>query len=360
MKEQVLIYSQDVGGAKYIAPSVNYIVNRYQSLVVTHPLSEQTFNEHNISFYPLNRFFKDVPPKEAEIGSFLVEQHISNILCTTSSPYGDLTNSYIIKSAKKWNIPTFGFMDHWKGYDRFYDKEGTLSYLPDFIGCIDGFCKNELIKLYNSTEKVFITGHPYLEGLRPFKSKILEKGKSINILIVSQPGTCEGTFDSIFLKKNRSVNVLAEILSQVLRINTEFKFNICFRPHPKEKFIHELPKGVRKDDEEKRDDVFKENDIFIGLDSTLLIEARLLGKQCIVMRIPEFNNVSDFYIPYQIGETVHCMNELPKAILKCIELMNGNSKNEIFQLTKIIQGSRDLIIKYVDQFVNKKLQVVKP
>ncbi|ODS33745.1 MAG: hypothetical protein SCARUB_01102 [Candidatus Scalindua rubra] len=183
MNKKILIYSQDVGGANYIAPSINYIVNRYPSLVVIHPLSEQTFKKHKIAFYPLSHFFDRIPPREAEIESFSLQNKISHLYCTTSSPYRDLTNSNFINISRKLNIPTFGIMDHWKGYDRFINDHGEIDYFPDYIGCIDRVCRDKLIRLCKNPERVFVVGHPHLE--KCFRRKKDERKKRMKWLIYS-------------------------------------------------------------------------------------------------------------------------------------------------------------------------------
>lgn len=349
MKEQVLIYSQDVGGAKYIIPSINQIVSRYPSLVVIHPLSEQVFKKHKIAFYPLVRFFGHVPIQEKEIGAFLLENKVSHLYCTTSSPYLDLTNSRLINASRKLNIPTFGIMDHWKGFDRFLDSNGEISYFPDYVGCIDEACKRKLIKFCKNSERVFVVGHPHLEEILNKRGPTNEKNTVVNILIISQPNTKDRSFHSIFLKKIDSETLIEKIVKQIRK---GVDININYRAHPKEQASLHLPDGVVVNKEEDWQDALRNNDIFIGLDSMLLIEAGLAGKYCISIRIPKLLSFIDAIIPYKIGEEVGNIDSLGNTITKAVKMVQGGKHHEHSGLEETVRGSLKRLVHSFETFIN--------
>ena len=54
---------------------------------------------------------------------------ITNVVCTLSSNYLDISNSELISASKELLIPTLSFMDHWKGFNRLYDKNGKLNLI---------------------------------------------------------------------------------------------------------------------------------------------------------------------------------------------------------------------------------------
>ncbi len=356
MHNKVLIYSQDTGGANFIISSINHIVSRYPSLVIVHPLSEQTFKNHKIEYVPLNRFFKHIPPQEEEIKSFLLKKSISHLYCTTSSPHQDLTNSKLIEISRLLNIPNFGIMDHWKGLDRFYDEDGELNYFPDYIGCIDEVCKEKLIKMCKNPERIFVVGHPRLEEFVNNKITVSESAKTINILVVSQPDTNDGSFNSIFLKKIGAETIIEKIIRQIKQIRQGVNINVNYRAHPKEQAPLCLPDSINTGRNGEGDDALYKNDIFIGLDSMFLIEASLAGKHCISLNIPEFSGFNNTVIPYKIWEKVECIDNLENTMMKLVErIRKGSSKNSS-GLEDAVRGSLDRLIYCFEDFVNGKKQ----
>ncbi len=347
-----MIYSQDAGGANFIVPAINHIINRYPSLVVIHPLSEQTFKKHNIALYPLTHFFKYVPSQEEEIKAFLLKNSISHLFCTTSSPYLDLTNSRLINVCRALKIPTFGIMDHWKGYDRFFDDKGETSYFPDYVGCIDKACKEKLVKFGNNPERIFVVGHPHLEGILSKRELTKERNKVINIIIISQPDTKSRSFNSIFMKEIEAESVIENIIKQIKHIKNGIDVNINYRIHPKEQASSLLPDGINVNKTEDWQDALRNNDIFIGLDSMLLIEAGLAGKHCISLRIPEFSCFIDTTPPYRVGEEVEDIDNLGNTIIKFVKMIQNGKHYKYSDLEETVRDSLKRLIHYFEKFVN--------
>jgi hypothetical protein len=351
--KKILILSQDVGGANYIAPSIDYIVNRFPSLIVVHSLSEQTFKKRKISFYPLSHFFEYIPPREEEIKSFLLQNKISHLYCTTSSSRRDLTNSNFIKISRKLNIPTFGIMDHWKGFDRFQDENQELSYFPDFIGCIDELCKEKLIRLRNNPERIFVIGHPHLEEFVNNRTTYSESNKTVNVLVVSQPDTKDRSFNSIFMKKIGAETIIEKVIKQIGQVGKGVNINVNYRAHPKEHASLRLPDSINSARNDEEDGALYENDIFIGFDSMLLVEADLAGKHCISLNIPEFSGYNNMAIPYKVWEEVETMDNLGNTMKKLVEtIRKGCSKNPS-KLEDTVRGSLDRLIYYFEVFVKE-------
>ena len=61
----------------------------------------------------------------------------SSVITTTGSKIIDQTNSLLIQVCRDNSIPSLGFLDHWKGFDRFFDNYNKPSYMPDWLGVID-------------------------------------------------------------------------------------------------------------------------------------------------------------------------------------------------------------------------------
>src|SRR3989338_11639739 len=127
MVRKALIFSQDVGGAKFLSPVIKNLIKMgpCDFEVISHPLSEDAFDSMGIPYHRLADAVGPPPIKEASWADFTQEKMISHILCTTSSTYRDLSNSNLIRCANAMEIPCLGVMDHWKGFDRFFDGSGS-------------------------------------------------------------------------------------------------------------------------------------------------------------------------------------------------------------------------------------------
>ena len=142
----LLFYFQDPGGTNFLLPTIKYIKNRVfgniEIKVICHPLSKFLLSDQFIeSDYIIPDKF---PITESDWESLLQVNNISYMVTTLSSNKLDLSNSNLINVAKKINIPTLGFMDHWKGFDRLFNDRSEPIYCPDWLGVIDESCADEL------------------------------------------------------------------------------------------------------------------------------------------------------------------------------------------------------------------------
>lgn len=354
--KKILVYSQDVGGARYIAPVLSKISKKLPLIIVAHPLSEAVFKDFGISYQTLFEFFKMSKPGEDDIKSALVENNISGIFCTVSSPHPDLINANLIRISKMLDIETFGVMDHWKGLDRFFDKSGEPSYLPDFIGCIDRYARRELLKFYRKPNRVYIMGHPYLERCLAMDKNRDTPHMAVRILIVSQPYVADGSFKSIFLKEINSTRMIDEILKGLKEVEAKKRLQIIYRAHPKENRNFILPDGVKKDTEETGKVILLENDIFIGLNSMLLAEAYLAGGNCIVVDFPWFSKMAGNAIPYAIGNRVNKTDEIGPVLSKTIKLLDRHQSQRKSALAKAVKDSLGRSLCYLKRFINYNLK----
>lgn len=350
--QKILIYAQDIGGAKFIAPIISHFTSKYETIVVVHPFSETVFRKYGMPYYPLSQFFNNFPPSALEIESFVINNDISHVLCTLSSPHRDLTNSYLIKKCRELNIPTMGLMDHWKGYDRFYDQNGEMSYLPEFIVCIDKCAVKEIEKLYIHPEKIFIIGHPHLEKLSKQRKKFLREYRNINILIVSQPDTKDKGFQSIFVKESDAGSITDKIINEIKKMDDGY-ISIKYRPHPNEKLYTDITDRIDIDTTKDWENALAGHDIFIGLDSMLLVEASVAGKYCISLKLSEFSDIVDVSIPYKFSEPVKNMEDVGAILQKAITMVRQGYRMDISDLEQAIEGSLDRAIHCIENFMTQ-------
>ena len=353
MKKKLLIYLQDVGGTQCLLPLLQTVLEDLpdlETLYLLHPLSEDIIRSQ--SFEPTNMRTISGHWTGEECLNILKNERITHLLCTLSSPYFDPTNCHLIQAARRAKIPTLGFMDHWKGYDRFYDKGGKPSFFTDWIGCPDRFVRNELLKRGISKDRLPIIGHPGLEFLLNNSLKRQKSDQRKKILIVSQPVTHDRSFHGIFFRKNGS----KPLLERVIETFSSPQWQLFYRPHPKEK-LTKLPKGIIKAPPTTLKEALAEYDLFLGLSSMMLFEASLIGLPCLLLEFPDFSDLQDSPVPYHYGTVVRDCVDLRQSYAN---LLSGKECSrpdlhkldiEVFrkQLPGSLNRSRNLLRQFMDQ-----------
>lgn len=345
---KILAYTQDLGGAQCMVPLIEKAAGQYNLFTVVHAFSEDLFKQRKIPYSPLKDFFKSLPPTKEALKQFLLDNKVERIFCSLSSPKHDITNSSLIEVARELNIPSLGFLDHWKSFERFFNKNGEMVYLTDFVGCIDSFCKNEFLKLSVDPERIFIVGQPYLEELISLRVAKRE-GDKVKILVVSQTELRSGSFKGIFLRKKGTESII-NILLKGLESRKDVK--VSYRPHPKEMEYENLSTTLKIETERNPRNLFSTYDMFIGYDSMFLVEALLAGKFCVSLRVPEFEGVSDRVFPYDIGIKITNCDEIESALSPTIDkVKNGNTVPPQSKLLNSIEGSIEKALIAFERFV---------
>ena len=255
------------------------------------------------------------------------------MVSTLSSNNFDKSNANLIIAAKNFNIKTLGFIDHWKGFGRLFNKKSEPEFCPNWLGVIDKYSINELRKI-NIKSVIHSVGHPVLE--MPYKKQI-QKKRFDRILIVSQPDIRTKNFDSLFFSKYKNSNLM-EVLEIAIR-NCLPGSEIYYRPHPKEN-LKKLSNIAIRIDNSKKPVLFEKYDVFIGFDSMLLIEANLVGVESISIRFPEVLDIYKDKIPYRYASNVKTISDFNNILNGKIlsEKLNANlfenSSNRCLNLIK--------------------------
>ena len=298
MKRNVLVYLQDIGGVHFLLPLINLFTHRNswpEPVYFIHPIAKTLTS----SYINYNIIQHDCYPiSYNKWGDLLKEHKINSILCTLSSKKVDMTNSNLLHLASDVGIPTIGFMDHWKGYDRLIGNDGAQIFCPDWLGVMDKHSEKSLSLFGITKPKVRVVGNPMLEMIC---KESHAKKKMESILLVSQPAVENNTYKSIYENNydgQRLIDVIADAVT-----DSGLNFRLHYRPHPKEKELKNLPSGIELDNTNK-EKLFEQYDIYIGVDSMLLFEAHLAGKLCISLNNEITGNLNDSCIPYNYAESI--------------------------------------------------------
>ena len=352
---KVLVYAQDPGGAQNIAMVAKRLLEkgRADMAIIVHPLAKAVFEEFRLPFQSIAEQGLSLPLNEKRAEDFLASGSFTHVFCGTSNPRYDPTNSNIIEAARKLGLPSFGFIEHWKGWDRFYDDGGKLAYVPDILGCIDSFSAKKLEQVSIPEHQLVVVGHPYLEWIYLQKQAGVFRSRnesSNKIVLVSQP-LVNRNFESIFGVSTGSMSLADGIGNMLSRLRKTSDFVAFYRPHPKEKTFAGLPEGIILDRQPRWIDVLKDADIIVGLDSMALIEAFFAGKWCISLKLPELENVSDMNCPFQFSVTVRSLQGLKKTLSRAL----AGDKGIFPQLEdhkNLVEGSTERCVRAFNEFID--------
>lgn len=339
---KVLVYTQDVGGTKCLMPVIKTAPEDFPGhsfVFFRHPLSRAVFGEH--AFTPRPFFdIDDLPVGVARWRDILRETATRFVLCTLSSPQCDATNANLIVAARDLGITSLGIMDHWKGFDRFYDDAGNPRFFTDWMGCIDEPSRLEFVRHGVQPEKIGVVGHPGLEQ-HVTTACFLSQNVRPRVLIVSQPDTVSRSFSSIFLRQWRGRQLLAEILEHLKGV---LPVCVSLRRHPKEVSGPSLPLGVELEGSASSEAALARHDIIIGLDSSVMIEACLMGRATVVMDLPVFSDLTRERLPYVYGRRVTDLDGFDRAIA---DWRDSAAFGAPTTLKTVLAGSRDRAQKFL-------------
>jgi len=323
--------------------------------ILVHPLSQDIFKDFQIPFRSLSQAGEIPPVSVNNWVRYLKQERIAGVFCTTSSPYLDLTNCYLIAACWKLSVPVMGIMDHWKGYDRFY-RGDKPEYMPHYICCIDDSCKKRLQALGLASNRIFVVGHPYLEAICRRDRKRYGSGERLGVLLVSQPDTSDRTFTSIYAHSVEGERLIDRLSSMAAKIERKsgFGFTFHYRPHPKECLSEDMPRNISMDVSPRWDQAVKEFDVFIGLDSMAMVEAHLAGKYCIALELEVFKGLSDTPIPFSFCGTLNNLADFPAELAKAINYFSTGSARER-RIPSLLANSTERTLDVFDRFASRAL-----
>lgn len=324
---KTLVYIQDLGGAKFLLPALNSLKSDTFFLMV------DLVSANFVSSYSKHDF-ETTDPKETNKDNFwdnILEEY-SAVIATTGTRLINPLNCQLIEIAKNKNIPCLGFLDHWKGFERFYNEELENIYLPDWLGVIDELTIKRLKDEKIIPETLRAVGHPWLDFLFSSNDRESQVGAK-KILIVSQPDY-RNDFKSIFCHPNLS-NEIGQFIDEMKGRDYE----VFYRPHPKERgncFI-DLPR-----DNKSYMDMLTGYDVFIGIDSMLLLEASVLGNQTIRIESEEMKKQSGHSIPLVFGANMENLDSMDKSF--------SSPNREDLRVNFPFRNSIDRTLLFINEF----------
>ncbi len=308
-KPKILVACRDPGGAEALSPVVLQLIREQKVELTTlgYKFSEEIFTKRNVPFKKLKDFnITDVSPASMEL---LLDKLKPNLIVLGTSQGRSIEND-IVLAARKKQIRTFCLLDFWNNYSQRFSCLETgkkFLFLPDFIGIMDEFAKEEMVKEGFEPERLLITGQPYFDSLfelakdfngdriKRFRSSLNLPDESLLISFFSQALTkTRGTDEtsSAYLGYTQ-ITILDSLLKALHSIQSECKKDIALfiKLHPKESSseIDNLISGARlriiMDEMVNSRELMLSSDVVAGMFTMVLVEAFLVKKKVLSIQI---------------------------------------------------------------------------
>ncbi len=308
-KYKILVACRDPGGAEALSPVVLRLIReaKVELTVLGYRFSEEIFKKRNVPFKKLEDFnITDVSSASMEL---LLDKVKPNLVVLGTSQGRSIEND-IVLAARKKQIRTFCLLDFWNNYSQRFSCLETgkkFLFLPDFIGIMDEFAKEEMVKEGFDPERLLITGQPYFDSLfelakdfsedkiRRFRNRLNLPEGSLLISFFSQALTKTRGVDqtsSTYLGYTQ-ITILDSLLKALHSIQSECKKDIALfiKLHPKESsseidnLISDARLRIIMDERVNSRELMLSSDVVAGMFTMVLVEAFLVKKKVLSIQI---------------------------------------------------------------------------
>lgn len=301
-KPLILVYAQDLGGARSILPVVRRLLQdeTLSVKVIVHGRAVALFRQEGVPADPLESIEPALPLTLAT-ATRLVTRLAPALLFASSSHPRDPSNGYLIWAAREAGIPTVALVEHWKGWERFRPSPGeAMLFVPGLLGVPDRLAYELYVAEGLRPEAVRIVGHPYLEQIVRERDQWCEAarvaslkarmgiGRNDSVVLFCSETIHDHEYHSfcrkscvplteVFIKGKRIMTWLQETVAKQATDSGRV-LHLVVRPHPNQKTLP-CP-GVQVLDQEAFSDVeaVALSMAVLGLSTMPLVEAGVLGK----------------------------------------------------------------------------------
>lgn len=316
-KKGLFVYS-DPGGAKPILALVSIIKTNYP-----------TFNFSVISDreYDFSSEFCNVKIVD-KLEQYLSEENDFNFIFSGTS-YTSSIERKCLKWAKKNNMATYSFVDHWTNIASRFEMNDNYIY-PDTIYVIDKKAKqngiNEGIP-EERLEEIENPFHTYLKNWTPTttRNEFFDSLGivSLNKVVLTFAPDPVSNIDWKYKYNKDESNVLEQLLNALTSFNTD-NYQLLIQPHPNQNIeiintvLNDLKYGGVQCHLVSNVDVtslLHHSDVVIGMFSNILLEASILGTE--VGRVI-LENTPDL-MEKEIGSILTTTNDCRSFLLNLID-----------------------------------------
>ncbi|MFQ5788479.1 MAG: hypothetical protein ACE5H1_10935 [Thermodesulfobacteriota bacterium] len=327
-KKRIICYAREAGGAEAVAPVVEELIKDYDATLLAREMAQTVFEQYQLPFLPVEANVR------SDTYSFLREQikEKPHFLFTSASslPQNDMTDRYLWCWARERGVKSMAILDQWQRYcERFsgLSKNEHMVYLPDKIGIMDEYAREEMIKLGFHPDILAVTGQPSFDRLRKYSESKMFKRKRVTVRKHVGAENDEKTIIVVFVseKIRRGVlkselnydetKVILALIKQLRRVvvnDKQKRIWLVIKPHPNNNTedFSSIPFGsngklvvqLSPSDLPGRE-LIEGADLVIGMSSVLLVESAIIGVPVVSAQIgSSYNKLcvlsAQGYIPF--------------------------------------------------------------
>jgi hypothetical protein len=302
MSERVRILAGSVmpGGATCIFPVLRELRGREGVRVhaIAHSHAADIFRQNEIEFVDLAGDGTHAVT-EAAVREIINRFEPDLILSGVFGPIEGGLDHWLISAARDLGIPSFGILDAWMNYtQRFADPEtgDATTFVPDRLAVMDRHTADELAAEGIPADRIVVTGHPFVDVVRQHAQSHTDRSETRSllgatpadrvVLFVSEPlrwGVEQGFITDVGYDEFDAFELLAEALA-----GSNQRGLLVVKEHPRHASLTiqtsiSQTRIVRAGDQPVLD-LIQAADVVVGMSSTLLVYAYLMGRKVVVVQ----------------------------------------------------------------------------
>lgn len=294
IKKRLFIFVYDIGAAQIISSVYNTLSAKFEISLCVGPNANQYFLSQTNTSYT-------VTDTSCEALKLLNCFQPQLVLLGTSNQ--NQIEPSIIRAAKKLNIKTVSFVDQWQNYQiRFKQKDNWI--LPNKIILPDYKALEEFKHDTNACCELVCGGQPYLSSLKQRYSIKKPKNLSANVLFISEP--ISNTLNRNQIEETYGYDEKKALLA-IIRLLKQLKttHHLTVKHHPKDSKTKRATPTCHHRYKTLSHRQLVHYDLVIGMASTMLIEAYILGLQVCIFQ-PGANTQADHCMLSRYGYLTRC------------------------------------------------------
>ena len=267
-----------------------------------------------------------------EDASAIFDEFRPDSLFTGTSYTSRIERNFIRESAKR-GIPSASFVDHYTGFDVRFES-GDERILPDEIHVLDQKAASLACEAGLPESRIRITGNPYHEFLRSWRSQLTKEevfqklgipvSDAKTILFAPDPLSNAGGAEKFGTDEVAILALLLEALGEIGK-----PIQLLIKAHPNQSMdylktgLKNLPGNVEvhlvpSEKDALLNDLIQHADLVVGIFSSLLLEADLLGAK--TLRI-----LAGIQFPDPLEQSA--FGAIAKTRQQCMALIHSWTKN---------------------------------
>ena len=331
--KKVLFVARDPGGANSILPIIQEYNKTYLCDIFAKDFASNIFKSGLIDYKEINDI-KDIYDNLNNYSLFF-----------TGTSFNDNLEQELWEYSHKNNIVSIAYLDHWMGYDRFFNKEKNRAIFPKKLIVVDQIAKKAFLSRYpNADIEIVCLGSAFLEKFLLLKNNTYNNNNNTIIYAAEKIKGFE-------IENKYGFNEYLQFLKLFEALKTTGKdYILYFLPHPKHNYddIYEELKDIIKQNsnikiiinkQQNKDKLIKESSKVFGINTMVLVEAMLIGKNTCSIQIG-IKEPSDFQlIKHNYIYNADTNNKLS-------DFINNKISNKQYD-TSYIKNSTNKILEYI-------------